>query len=99
MTDQNRAIEVTVYTRPSCARTETACQMLEDARQRFALRTEMVDVTFDVTLEIAYGQDTPVVLIEGVERFRREVNPHELNIILQTIHMKKQQERRRRRRG
>lgn len=99
MPDFDRSIEVTVYTRPSCTRTESACQMLEDARQRFPLRTDMVDVTFDVTLEIAYGQDTPVVLIEGVERFRREVNSHELNIILQTIQMKKQQERRRKRRG
>ena len=47
--------------------------------------------------EIAYGNDTPVVLIDGIERFRREINEHELNIILQTVQMKKRQLRRRER--
>lgn len=72
-------------------------EMLQETCRNFPVEIREVDVSLDVALEIAYGHDTPVVLIEGTERFRREVNQHELKIILQSLHMKKQQQRRRRR--
>jgi hypothetical protein len=89
------AIRVDVYTRAGCVRTEQAKRMLSDAHQKFPLQIRMHDVTHDIALEIAYGKDTPVVLVEGTERFRRQINEHELKIILQTITMRKMQERRR----
>ncbi len=98
MAVQSKAIEVAVYTRPSCPRTEAACQVLEEAGHRYPVEVSRVDITLDVALEIAYGKDTPVVIIEGVERFRREVDEHELKIILQTIQMKRRQQNRRKKR-
>ena len=88
-------INVMIYTRPSCQRTIPAREVLQRAQRHFPLSVGEVDVTLDVTFELAYGKDTPVVLIEGVERFRGEVDAHELKIILQTLQMKRQQRRRR----
>ncbi|MBN1344998.1 MAG: glutaredoxin family protein [Phycisphaerae bacterium] len=94
---KSKTIDVVIYTRPSCQRTQSARILLNDARRRFPIEIREYDVTLDVTLEIAYGIDTPVILIDGIERFRREVNEHELNIILQTVQMKRRQLRRRER--
>jgi hypothetical protein len=88
-------IRVDVYTHSSCERTEPANRILNDACARFPVDLNIFDISRDAALEIAYGKDTPVVIIDGTERFRREVNEHELKIILQTICMKKNQERRR----
>jgi len=82
-------IDVTVFTRSTCPRTDAARAVLDKAHGRFPIALTEVDVTFDAALEIAYGNDTAVVLIEGTERFRREVDEHELNIILQTLQMKR----------
>ncbi len=95
MAGSEDTISVTIYTRPSCQRTVQAREALQRARRHFSLSVEEVDVTLDVTFELAYGKDTPVVLIDGVERFRREIDAHELKIILQTLQMKRQQRRRR----
>jgi hypothetical protein len=92
-----RAIDVTLYTRPTCQRTISARETLERARRRFPLLVREVDVSADIALELAYGKDTPVVLIEGAERFRRQVDENELKIILQTLQMQKRQLRRRHR--
>ena len=82
-------IDVTVFTRSSCPRTGAVRAVLDKVHRRFPIALEEVDVTFDAALEIAYGNDTPVVLIDGTEQFRREVDEHELNIILQALQMKR----------
>lgn len=86
---------MTIYTRASCGRTGDAYDLLDQARKRYPIKLNEVDITLDVTLEIAYGQDTPVILINGRERFRRHIDEHALNVILQTLQMNQQHRRRR----
>ena len=95
MTVKRKTIDVVIYTRPSCKRTQLVRDLLNRARRRFPIDVQEHDVTLDVTFEIAYGNDTPVVLVDGIERFRQEVTEHELTIVLQTVQMKKRQLRRR----
>lgn len=99
MVDKNKTIGVTVFTRPSCAKARAVLALLEGARERFPLSVTEIDVSFDAALEIAYGNDVPVVLIDGTERFRGRVDEHELKAVLQTAHMKNEQKRRRERDG
>jgi hypothetical protein len=86
---------VDVYTHSACDRTGPVNIALAEAARRFPLEVKVFDISHDAVLEVAYGPDTPVVLIEGTERFRREINEHELLIILQTISMRKMQQHRR----
>jgi len=95
LTRANDAIKVTIYTRPACPRTAPARQLLAEARRRYPIDLREVDISLDVTLELAYGKDTPVVYIEGAERFRRQVDQHELYVLLQARQMKMQHHQRR----
>jgi hypothetical protein len=88
-------IHVDIYTHSTCDRTGPVNVVLAEAARRFPLEVKVFDISHDPVLEVAYGTDTPVVLIEGAERFRREINEHELQIILQTISMRKMQQHRR----
>ncbi len=89
-----KPIHVDIYTRSDCERTRDVHQVLNDIGHKYAIQVRLIDISHDVTLEIAYGKDTPVVIIDGAERFRKSVNEHELRIILQTIAMRKMQESR-----
>lgn len=64
-----------LYTRHGCHLCETAWERLQAAQQRHGFRLEVVDVDTDPTLVAQYGEQVPVVTVNGQLRFRGGVNP------------------------
>ena len=69
---------VTVYTRQGCHLCEDAEQLLAN----HGLTFESVDVDADPELRARYNECVPVVVIDGVERFRGRVDPRLLRRLL-----------------
>ena len=69
--------KVTIMAKPGCHRCE---QITEAIRRviRVPVVIEVVDVTKDQELLEKYRNDVPVVLIDGVERFRQIIDPQKL---------------------
>lgn len=61
---------VVLYTRYGCHLCEDAKALLE----RYGLAVEEVDIDGDSTLKSRYTECVPVVVIDGIERFRGRVN-------------------------
>ena len=72
-------MRVRVYTAPGCH----LCGPAVDAvRAVCESEFELVDITTDTELERQYRLRIPVVEIDGVERFRYEVDADELRAVL-----------------
>ena len=61
---------VVLYTRAGCH----LCDEARDLLIRHGLRPESVDIDADAELRERYDTCVPVVVIDGVERFRGRVN-------------------------
>src|SRR5216684_3485554 len=67
-------LHVVMFTRQGCHLCETAWQRLK-ARQRIhGFRLELVDVDSDPELSASYGNEVPVVTVDGRVRFRGGIN-------------------------
>lgn len=62
--------QVILYSRPGCHLCDDAKLLLE----QHGLQPEVVNIDADPELRQRYTQCVPVVLIDGVERFRGRVN-------------------------
>jgi hypothetical protein len=70
---------VVVYTAPGCH----LCGPAVDAvREACGDAFELVDITSDVELERRYREWIPLVKVDGVERFRYEVDAEALRSLL-----------------
>jgi glutaredoxin len=67
-------VVVTLYTRRGCGLCEEARHVLERARRRATFRLEIVDIDRDEQLRQRYGQDVPVITINGQEAFRHRLD-------------------------
>jgi glutaredoxin len=66
--------EVILYTRQGCHLCEDAHAILERVRQRFGFTLRVVDIDPDPELIRLYGEQVPVVTVDGQVRFRGQVN-------------------------
>ncbi len=66
--------QVVMYTRVGCHLCEVAWAHLEAARQRWGFVLTRVDVDGDAELTAKYGNEVPVVAVDGTVRFRGIVN-------------------------
>ena len=62
--------EVILYTRRGCH----LCDEAKEVLQRHGLAPQSIDIDDDPVLQTRYNECVPVVLIDGVERFRGRVN-------------------------
>jgi glutaredoxin len=76
--DMSRAHEILIYSRPECHLCHDAIALVEET----GLRPTVVDVDQDDELRRRYGESIPVVVIDGVERFRGRVDRRLLRRIL-----------------
>jgi glutaredoxin len=67
-------LQVVMYTRQGCHLCEEAWTRLKQARRRYAFVLEQIDVDGDPALAARYGEEVPVVTVNGKERFRGGVN-------------------------
>jgi glutaredoxin len=69
-----RTVRVTVYSRCDCHLCEIALEQLQKAGHEFALDVTDLDVDADPALKELYGDQVPVISINGKVRFRGRVN-------------------------
>ncbi len=75
---QSRMTQLTLYTRPGCHLCDDLKETLLRVRRRQAFEFREVDVSRDPALERRYGQDIPVLLIDGVETVRHRIDEADL---------------------
>jgi len=72
-----------VYSKPDCHLCERAKQLLRRVQQRVEFSLEEVDISQDSELSSRYGQDIPVILLDGREIARHFVRERKLLELLQ----------------
>jgi glutaredoxin len=68
-------IHIRIFSRQSCHLCEVARAQLEQARRQYEFSLEEIDVDADAELARLYGNDVPVVTVNGKVRFRGMINP------------------------
>jgi glutaredoxin len=67
-------ITVDIYSRPGCHLCDEAKEIIERVRRRVAFDLRIIDVESDPALEKAYGEQIPVVMINGQKAFKYHVD-------------------------
>ena len=70
-----QASDVTVYTRVQCCCCHKALDLLKDFQRGHGFQITEVDIDADAELVAKYGNEVPVVAVNGKVRFRGVVNP------------------------
>jgi hypothetical protein len=68
-------VDVLVVKTDTCCLCETALAVLERHRRRLGLRIRLADISRHARLLAAYGQEIPVVFLNGRKRFFGRVDP------------------------
>lgn len=68
------APEVILYTRPGCHLCDDAYAVLDQVRTEFGFTIQIVNIDDDSELIREFGEQIPVVRIDGTIRFRGRVN-------------------------
>ena len=69
---------VILYTKPYCSLCHKAEETILGLQDRLGFLVEKIDITHDPKIFEKYRYDIPVILIDGVERFRHRVTAEEL---------------------
>ena len=72
----------TVYTRAQCCCCHKALDLLKDFQRGHGFQITEVDIDADAELVAKYGNEVPVVAVNGKVRFRGVVNPALLERLL-----------------
>ncbi|OGF56916.1 MAG: hypothetical protein A2Z21_07390 [Candidatus Fraserbacteria bacterium RBG_16_55_9] len=72
--------KITLYSKPDCSLCDKAETLLRKLQRDFKYEIEIVDITRDQTLFERYCFDIPVILLDGVERFRGRMSEEELQV-------------------
>jgi hypothetical protein len=64
-----------MYTRAGCHLCDTVWERLQNCQNRYRLHLEKIDVDLDPDLQTRYGDQVPVVAVNGRARFWGGVNP------------------------
>ena len=72
------SVQIDIYSRPGCHLCDDAKEVVERVRRRFPFSLRVVDIETDPELEKTYGEQIPVVFINGNKAFKYHVDEHEL---------------------
>jgi len=75
-------LNFTVYTRAQCCCCHKALDLLKDHQRGYGFQITEVDIDADAELAAKYGDEVPVVAVNGKVRFRGVVNPALLERLL-----------------
>jgi glutaredoxin len=70
-------IDVVIYSRPGCHLCDEAKETIERVRRRFQFGLRTINIGTDPELEREYGEQIPVVLINGAKAFKYRVDEAE----------------------
>jgi len=74
----NNLIQIDIYSRPGCHLCDDAKEVIERVRRRYAFSLRIINIESDPELEKAYGEEIPVVCINGNKAFKYHVDEREL---------------------
>ena len=72
------SIQIDIYSRPGCHLCDEAKDVIDRVQRRFGFNVRVIDIETDPDLERAYGQEIPVVFINGNKAFKYRVDEAEL---------------------
>ena len=67
-------VNVDIYSRPGCHLCDEAKEIIERVQQRIGFALRIIDIERDPELEKEYGDQIPVVFIDGQMTFRYHVD-------------------------
>ena len=67
-------ILIEVYSRPGCHLCHEAVAVIEPFAQRFPVELKVTDVDSNAALREEFGEEIPVIMIDGREAFRHRVD-------------------------
>lgn len=73
---------VTILGKPGCCLCDEALNVLEEVRSQIPFEIGKRDISTDAELLDRYGDDIPVILIDGSEAFRHRVDRDRLVTLL-----------------
>jgi glutaredoxin len=71
-------IALTLYSRPECCLCEEMKAVLAQVRHGIPLELEEIDISLDPELETRFGQEIPVLFINGRKAFKYRLTASEL---------------------
>lgn len=74
---ENR-VQIDIYSRPGCHLCDDAKEVVERLQARYPFALRVINIETDPELEKAYGEQIPVVFINGNKAFKYHVDEHEL---------------------
>jgi glutaredoxin len=77
--------KVTIYSRPGCHLCEEAKSAIEASGCGGLYSIEEINIDHDPELRERYGNDIPIILINGVKVFKHRVDPREFKRKLQRL--------------
>jgi glutaredoxin len=72
------SIQIEIYSRPGCHLCDEAKDVIDRVRLRMPFEVRVINVEADPELERTYGQQIPVVFINGNKAFKYHVDEAEL---------------------
>jgi glutaredoxin len=76
------SIELELMTRPGCHLCEEMKEALVEAARGLEIRLREVDISQDSDLESRYGDDVPVLFVNGSKAFKHRASVQELRLRL-----------------
>jgi glutaredoxin len=74
--------KITIMSKPNCPLCDAAIEVVRKVTSwHVETLVEEIDITQDADLLEKYRDDVPVILVDGVERFRHTVDPDQLGRI------------------
>ncbi|HCD36224.1 glutaredoxin family protein [Chlorobium phaeovibrioides] len=74
--------QVTIYGKPGCCLCDEALEVMSRIQVRVPFLLEKVDITSSADLHSLYGNDIPVIHIDGREAFRQRVDEARFLLLL-----------------
>jgi glutaredoxin len=74
----NNPVQIDIYSRPGCHLCDDAKEIIERVQARFPFSLRVIDIETDPALEKAYGEQIPVVFINGNKAFKYFIDESEL---------------------
>jgi glutaredoxin len=78
-------IDLLLYTRRDCCLCDTMKAVVEDASRKFPTSLSVVDVDSRPELAAAFGEEVPVLFIDGIKFAKYRTDPRRLRDKLATI--------------
>jgi glutaredoxin len=78
-------LNVDIYSRPGCHLCDDAKEAIERVRRRFPFQLRVINIETDAELEKAYGEQIPVVCINGNLVFKYRVDEGEFESQVKTL--------------